>query len=360
MITGLKNMPDFENALKRVEAWYECELIDRPLVRFNRKGSYFDSIDREIAKRDISTRRSWIFDAEQQVEFFESSLSGTTFLGESFPIYTAYLGPQVYAAFYGSELDYDGSGSWAKPIIESFDDMETILLNMDNEYFQSLEKITELAVERGRGKFLTGQPPLSPGLDCMAAWRGVYQLCEDLVKNPDQVERMGLLSISDFAGIYDHFDSIIRRSQGLSVNWMGLPTTSRVHIPTYEFAALISPEMFVRFGLPLIREEVLGITHNTFLVDGKEIKKHLDAVLSIPEIDALQWVQGMGNDSPIMQWTSFLKKLQKIRMPAVVGLEVEELDGFIDVMDPQGLFLWINTQNEQEEIDILKKLESWK
>lgn len=360
MITGLENMPDFENALKRVEAWYECELIDRPLVRFNRKDTYDDCLVIEISKRDNSTRRSWIFDAEQQVEFFESSLSGITFLGESFPIYTPYLGPQVYAAFYGSELDYDGSGSWAKPIIESFDDIETVQLNMDNEYFQALEKMTELAGEMGREKFLTGQPPLSPGLDCIAAWRGVYQLCKDLAINPDQVERMGQLSISDFAGIYDHFDSIIRRSQGLSVNWMGLPTTSRVHIPTCEFAALISPDMFVQFGLPLIREEVQGITHNIFLVDGKEIAKHLDAILSIPEIDALQWVQGMGKESPIMQWIPFLKSLHKIQMPVVVSLEVEELDGFIDVMDPHGLFLWIDSQDEQQELDILRKLEHWK
>jgi len=353
-------MPGFETALKRVEAWYACEIIDRPLVRFYRKDSYFDRIDNEIAKRDISTRRSWIFDPEAQVEFFEQSLAGITFLGESFPTFTAYLGPQAYAAFYGSELDYNGSGSWAKPIIESFDDLETIQLDRDNEYFQALEKMTKLALERGRGKFLTGQPPLSPGLDCMAAWRGVKQLCVDMAKNPQEVGRMGQLSISDFAEIFDHFDSIIRQSQGLSVNWMGLPTTSRVHIPTYEFAALISPEMFIQFGLPLIREEVQGIAHNIFLVDGKEIKKHLDAVLSMPEIDALQWVQGMGNDAPIMQWIPFLKKMQRIRMPVVVSLEVEELDRFIETMDPQGLFLWIDSQDEQEELNILRKLKRWK
>jgi hypothetical protein len=360
VINGLKNMPGFETALKRVEAWYECELIDRPLVRFNRKDSYFDRIDIEIAERDISSRRSWILNPEEQVDFFESSLNGIRILGESFPIYTAYMGPQVYAAFYGSELDYAGNGSWVKPIIESFNDIDNIQLDMDNEYFQTLEKMTQLGIEKGKGKFLTGQPPLSPGLDCMAAWRGVEQLCVDMATNPHEVKRMGQRSISDFAGIYDHFDNLIRQSHGLSVNWMGLPTTSRTHIPTYEFAALISPEMFIQFGLPLIQEEVKGITHNIFLVDGKEIARHLDAVLSVPEIDALQWVQGMGKDAPIMQWTPFLKKFQEIKMPVVVSLKVDELERFMDVMAPQGLFLWFDTQDEQEELDILRRLKSWK
>ena len=49
-----------------------------------------------------------------------------------------------------------------------------------------------------------------------------------------------------------------------------------------------------------------------------------------------------------------------IRVPVIIGLEVKELDGFIETMDPDGLFLWINTQDEQDEIVILRRLEFWK
>jgi hypothetical protein len=28
-------------------------------------------------------------------------------------------------------------------------------------------------------------------------------------------------------------------------------------------------------------------------------------------------------------------------------------------MDPKGLFLWVATEDEQEEIDILKQIEKW-
>ena len=352
-------MPDFETALTRVEAWYEREIIDRPLVRFNRKDSFIDRIDIEVAKRDLSERRSWIFNAEQQVDFYEDTIREITFLGDTFPIYTAYLGPQSYASFYGAELNYDGIGSWAKPIIESFDDIEGIELQENNDYFQALVEMTDLAIEKGSNRYLVGQPPLSPGLDCVSAWRGVDQLCLDMVTNPEEVSRMGELSVKDFAGIYDHFDSIIRQAHGFSVNWMGLPTISRCHIPTYEFAALISPDMFNQFGLPLLREEVKGIEHNVFLVDGKEIAKHLDSILSVPEIDGVQWVQGMGNDTPIMQWIPFLTGLQKKGVPVVVLLEAEELEDFITTMDLHGIFLWIYTQDEQEELTILRRLESW-
>jgi hypothetical protein len=31
----------------------------------------------------------------------------------------------------------------------------------------------------------------------------------------------------------------------------------------------------------------------------------------------------------------------------------------MDAMEPKGLFLWVATDNEQEQIDILKQIEKW-
>ena len=50
------------------------------------------------------------------------------------------------------------------------------------------------------------------------------------------------------------------------------------------------------------------MTHNIFHVDGKGVARHLDAILSVPQVHALQWVQGVGDDLPIMQWVPFLKQ----------------------------------------------------
>ena len=81
--------------------------------------------------------------------------------------------------------------------------------------------------------------------------------------------------------------------------------------------------------------------------------------MSVPEVHALQWVQGVGDDLPIMQWTPFLKELQARKMPVIVDLNKNELDAFMAEMRPTGLFLWIATTNEEEELDILKRLSKW-
>ena len=101
------------------------------------------------------------------------------------------------------------------------------------------------------------------------------------------------------------------------------------------------------------------MTHNVFHVDGRGVAKHIDTILSVPEVHAIQWVQGMGVDFPIMQWIPFLKDLQSRGVPVIVDMAQEDLEAFMKEMSPQGLFLWIATENEDEEIAILRQIERW-
>ena len=101
------------------------------------------------------------------------------------------------------------------------------------------------------------------------------------------------------------------------------------------------------------------MTHNIFHVDGKGVARHLDTILSVPEVHAVQWVQGVGDDLPIMQWLPFIRELQAKKVPVIVDLNKSELAGFMDVMDPRGLFLWVATESEDEEKELLKRVEKW-
>jgi hypothetical protein len=173
------------------------------------------------------------------------------------------------------------------------------------------------------------------------------------------VEQLAERSIADLETIYNHFDAMLKDAGQPSVSWMGIPTFGRMHIPSCDFSTLISTRFFQRFGLPLLKREVRTMTHNVFHVDGRGVAKHLDTILSVPEVQAVQWVQGVGDDYPIMQWVPFIKSLQARQVPVIVDLSKEDLNDFISVMDPKGLFLWVATENEAEEIEILKRIEKW-
>jgi len=355
----IEGMDDFEMSMKRIDAWYENEIIDRPPVRFVAHNAFLEAAKEDISQLSPSQKKAWWFNVETQINLFIQSIEGRKFHGETFPVFFPNLGPDVYAAFYGAELEFGEVTSWSIPLVCEWADVEKLKLDTDNEYFRKLEELTQCALEQCSGKFLVGYTDLHPGLDCVAAWRDPQQLCFDMIDNPDKVRELVDLAIADFELIYNHFDDMLKGHNQLSVSWMGIPSFGRMHIPSCDFSTLISPAFFREFGLPILQREVQTMTHNIFHVDGKGVARHLDAILSVPQVHALQWVQGVGHDLPIMQWLPFLKELQARGVPMIVDLNKKELHAFMAEMKPQGLFLWIATDTEQEELDILKLIRQW-
>jgi hypothetical protein len=352
-------MDDFNMSMKRIDAWYENEIIDRPPVRFVAHNAFLEAAKEDISQFPPAEKKAWWFDVETQIELFIKSIEGRKFHGETFPVYFPNLGPDVYAAFYGAELEFGEVTSWSIPLVREWDDVEKLKLDMDNEYFGMLEELTNFALDQSPGKFLVGYTDLHPGLDCVAAWRDPQQLCFDMIDNPDKVTELAELAIADFEIIYNHFDDMLKARNQLSVSWMGIPSFERMHIPSCDFSTMISQAFFIKFGLPILQREVRTMTHNIFHLDGKGVARHLEAILGVPQVHALQWVQGVGDDSPIMQWVPFLKDLQERGVPTIVDLSMNELGAFMAVMKAQGLFLWIATDSEEEELAILNRVARW-
>lgn len=351
----LETMPGFEQAMERVYAWFQGAIIDRAPIRFMGHNAFVDAANQAYPSDNLKDR--W-FDAEFQVETYRKSIAGRTFHAETFPVFWPNLGPEVYAAFYGAPLVYGEVTSWSEPIIHDWADIDTLTLDWESPYFTKLTDLTRCALERLQGLSLVGYTDLHPGVDCAAAWRDPQQLCLDMIDAPDQVERLIAIAIRDFEAIYDHFDALLKAEKQLSASWMGIPSFGRMHIPSCDFSSLISPALFERFCLPVLQREVQTMTHNIFHVDGKGVAHHLDRILSVPEVHAIQWVQGVGDDQPIMQWVPLIKEIQA-RLPVIVDLNKHELDDFMTAVDPEGIFLWVGTDNEAEELALLRQVEAW-
>ncbi len=355
----IEGMPDADMAMRRITAWFAGEIIDRPPVRFMAHNAFLDS-EADFAGLTPEERKARWYDPEYQVDRYLQAIQGRRWHGETFPVYWPNLGPDVYAAFYGAKLHFGEVTSWSEPLVRDWDDLAKIKLDMGNEYARKLDELTRYALERCPGTCLVGYTDLHPGLDCVAAWRDPQQLCFDMIDTPQQVQRLAALSIADFETVYDRYDQVLKAHRQPSVSWMGIPSFGRMHIPSCDFSNLISPRFFAEFGLPILQREVKTMTHNIFHVDGKRVARHLDAILNVPEIHAIQWVQGVGDDQPIMQWVPFIQSIQARGVPVIVDLNKTELGDFMQVMRPEGLFLWVATENEEEELAIIQRLERWR
>ncbi|MCX6226628.1 MAG: hypothetical protein NTV01_18090 [Bacteroidia bacterium] len=351
----LENKPDFDACMDRIYAWYNQEIIDRVPIRFSaHNAEYNDSIDLPGHSWKSLKERWW--NTEYQIELFEYKLRNSTFNAETFPVFWPNLGPEVYTAFYGAELEYREVTSYAIPSIQNWGQVDSIKLDFNNPYFRKLEEMTREALKRCNGKYLVGYTDIHAGIDCAAAFRDPQQFCLDLLEEPEKAKRLVDISSHDFHTVYDYFDSILKAHNQLSVTWMGIPSYGKMHIPGCDFASMLSPEDFDTFVLPFIKREIAPMTHNVFHVDGKGVARHLDKILELPEINAIQWVQGMGLDAPIIQWVPLIKKVQAAGKSLVIDLQVSELESFMKEVSPVGILLCIDAEVDMQQEIIMRVL----
>jgi hypothetical protein len=88
------------------------------------------------------------------------------------------------------------------------------------------------------------------------------------------------------------------------------------------------------------------------------VAQHLDVILAQPEIQAIQWVQGLGKDWPILQWVPLLKRILAAGKSILVDVPMEELDGFMARMPRQGVFLCLGVEEGQEP-EVIRRVARW-
>jgi len=343
--------------MNRIEAWFQHDIIDRPPVSFHAHNAEF-SASRQLSGRKWPDLKARWFDAEYQVDKFIASLQGSVFHGETFPVFSPNLGPNVYAAFHGAELKYGEVTSWIERCVHDWDDIPRLKFNEENAYYQKIEELTRIALAKCPGQFLVGYTDLHTSLDCVADWRDPQMLCMDLIDAPERVRELLELADQGFLPLFDHYDALLKAHNQPSVQWMGIPARGKLHAPSCDFSTMISAEDFSRFYLPSLKSEVRHMTHNIFHLDGKGLIRHLDTIFQLPEIQAIQWVQGVGDDEPILQWIPLIKRMQSAGKSVIVDLKPHELEPFMAEVSPKGVFLWI-AAGEEEQQSILKRLLSW-
>lgn len=354
----LDSKPDFARAMERINAWYSGSVIDRAPIRFSQHNA--DYTGKSYGKSWKSLKDRW-FDIEYIMQDYINHLQNKVYLAETFPVFWPNLGPNWYAACHGSPLQWGEVTSWAHPIVEDYDaDLAKIKWDTSCELYRKMDEMMAYALERCAGKFMVGYTDLHPGIDCAAAWRDSQQLLMDLYDEADKVKLLATMAEDHFFEVYDHYDAMLKAKNQLSVTWMNIPSYGTMHIPSADFSSMISPSDFDEFVLPHLAYECEHFSHNIFHVDGKGVARHIDRILELPNLQAIQWVQGVAEDQPIMQWVPFIKKVLSAGKSVVVDLLLSELEEFIGEFEkPDGLLLCLPSEDVEEQKALIKRVEKW-
>jgi len=238
-----------------------------------------------------------------------------------------------------------------------------LVFDRQNEQYKSMLDISRTLKEQSAGRYAVGFPALPPGLDALAEIRGVNDLLMDLIMNPQWVkEKLQEINLAYFE-YYEQFYQILKDTDDSSLyGWFMLWGPGRVSLAQCDFCAMISPEMFKEFEIPVLREHCDTMDHTLFHLDGPAAVNKLDALLEIESLDAIEFTPGpqvpQGGDP---QWYDMYRKIKTAgKSVQAVEMKAEEVVPLMDAVGPEGMYLMVNFENRQQIDDVLKSVEQYK
>jgi len=354
----LEFKPDYTESQQRIEAFWERELIDRPVVQFWLEKPLGEQVPLPASHHPTSAER-WL-DAAYQAEWQLARLSNQIFLGDTLPVAWPNLGPEVFSAFYGCTIHFDDYGtSWTEPILHDWRDADDLALDWEGFYLNKLDEMTDALLQIGRGKFITGMTDWHPGADAIAALRDPENLALDMILHEEDITTLLVRLEADYFAVYDRFFEKLRGAGQPISTWTTLVSDGKYYVPSNDFSIMISQRMFDEVFLPGIVRECQFLDRSIYHLDGPGALRHLDSILDIPELDALQFVPGAGNES-FARWVHVYRRAQAAGKGVQVSCQLSEVNQVMDALDPHGLYLCIGGVSSREECeDLLKVLAAW-
>lgn len=160
--------------------------------------------------------------------------------------------------------------------------------------------------------------------------------------------------------VYDDFYNLLK-ANGQAINcWLGYVSTKKWYVPSNDFSCMVSKAMFDDMFLPDIDAECKFYEASIYHLDGPGALQHLDSLLAIPELNAIQWVYGAGRGRAT-DWLHVYKKIQAAGRGMQIWAQVEEVDTLMENLRPQGVWLGISgVRDAGHGQHLIEKVAKWR
>lgn len=344
----LEHKPDFEEARKYWDAFWQGEIIDRPCVHVT---AVKDGCEPPPGKPYPNLVGA---DYEADANRFEEAAAVTYYGAEAIPHWYCSFGPDQFAAFLGGKLNQrqEDRTSWVEPYVKNWDDVAPLTFDNNNSVWQEMLEMLRVGTRVGEGKWLIGVLDYHTHLDAMQAIRGGVEICMDLMDCPDTIERIVLDMGRIFEQMYDEAFEACKMGARGSIGWAPFYSRGRFSTVQCDFIYLIGPEMGRRFAIPGIEREAAMLDNCVFHLDGKNSLPHLDDILAIPDIDVIQWVPGAGQPGHI-GWMDLLKRIQKGGKGLQVHASIEQIKVMHKELKPEKTLYVTGAKSVKEADDLI-------
>ena len=336
------------------ERWWNAENSDRPLLAIQApavRGVYSPAADRwarssigenepmQTQMTPEACERYWT-DFDTVLNRYLALFECYHFTAETYPRMFANLGVANLALFLGGVPIFNEDTIWYKHVFEDIEAAD-IAFDKANKWLKWSLEYTKFAVGQANGRYLVGIPDINEHLDVLSCLFNSEQVMYDLLDHPDDVHRLLRKIQSAWFESYDLHSALCTDGDGFcNYGPFQLLGKGKVGKLQCDVSAMFSIDMFDEFALPYLKDQANYLDKSLYHLDGVDALKHLDSVLSIQSLTALQWTPGAGKlDGGDECWDSLYQKALDAGKNIYALVAPQNLARFIKKFGSRGVYI---------------------
>ena len=348
--------PNLEETKKRYIKWWNHKgIILNMWEHFQEGVKPHADIPMPPAPRDLNQK--W-FDPQWRAEYLDWYVAHSSLMADMLPVANTQLGPGSLAAILGGVFEGGEDTIWIHPDPNYKDD---IVFNPNHPNYLLHKELLKACKQKAQGHYYVGMPDLMEGLDVLAAIKGTDKVLLDTVMQPEVLEHQ-MQQINDiYFQVFDELYDIIREGDEMAFCYFSSWAPGKMSKLQSDISTMISVDDYRRFVQPFIREQCQKIDYTLYHLDGVGAMHHLDALLEIKELNAIQWTPGVGEPqggSP--KWYDLYKKiLAHGKSIMACWVTLDELRPLLDNIGGDGVHLEMDFHNEREVEQAMRIIEEY-
>lgn len=352
----MKYVNDWSSIQKRMCAFWNNEIIDRCCISITAPKNGSVNLPKTLPTKTEDKIKYWT-DGEWLLKRNKAHFENTCFVGDAFPIIWLNLGAAGHAGYCKNARFQFEETVWFFPIINNLE-KESVEFDPNSFLYNKTLELAKYLVNESKGDFIVSMPDNSGNADALAHLRGSEDLLMDMIDSEESVHSaLGVLQ-DILLKTNEEVYNIIKDNNygGSSIGWLHTWAPGKHSQLQSDISVMLSPNTFNEFIMPELKGQTDWMDYSLYHFDGVEQLRHLDMLLSIERLSAIQWTCVEGQPSAL-EFIPALRKIQSAGKGLLIKAKPEEVEPLMEQLSSKGLYLVVEASTMDEAEFILKRAE---
>lgn len=341
---------------KRYQAFWEHEAYERCCLYLTAPKK---DVPQPMQPEDVTQK--WE-DVSLRTQLALDTYHATNYMADAVGSVFVNFGPGCLTSCIGGTHKWMPDTVWFEnqQVITDWDNTPDISFRPDSDMARLIADYTDRLLEAGAGKFYTSITDIGGTYDIVAALRGTQTLLVDLIEYPEQVKAFIRKLQPVWRTFFETYMQKLMARQGAVTSWMPIYSDRSYYPLQCDFSAMISPDMFEEFVLPDLQYQTSYMERSIYHWDGPGELPHLEHLLSLERLSAIQWVPGDGAPNTMDEcWYEYYQKIQRAGKSLVISWsDPAGIEKLLKHISTKGLFLQCHVEDEKQAAEVLAYVNS--